>query len=75
MIDLSGLDGTYDIPYTVAGIELATMAVNRATVSFEDQGIPPTILDSLRQLGLRLERQVAPVERLVVDKVARPSEN
>jgi len=75
VIDLSGLEGTYDIPYTVAGIELATRAANRTTHSFDDLDLPPTILDSLRQLGLRLERQVAPVERLVVDNVARPSEN
>jgi uncharacterized protein (TIGR03435 family) len=49
-------------------------AANRATQSFDDD-LPPAILDSLRRLGLRLERQVAPVERLVVDNVARPSEN
>jgi uncharacterized protein (TIGR03435 family) len=75
VIDLSGLDGTYDIPYTIAGVELATRAVNRTTRSLDDDDLPPSILDALRELGLRLERQVAPVERLVVDNVARPSEN
>lgn len=74
VIDLSGLAGTYDISYTVAGIELANRAANKATNLFYED-LPPTILESLRQLGLRLARQVVPVETLVVDYMARPSEN
>ena len=74
VIDRSGLEGKYDIPYTIDMTELVNRAVNRTMHPFDDD-LAPAILDSLRQLGLRLERQVAPVERLVVDNAARPSEN
>jgi Protein of unknown function (DUF3738) len=74
VIDLSGVAGAYDISYTIELIELATRAANKATNRF-DEDLPPLILVSLRQLGLRLARQVAPVETLVVDQVTHPSEN
>lgn len=74
VIDLSGLAGTYDISYTVALIELANRAANKTANRF-DEDLPPSIVGSLRQLGLKLERQVAPVETLVVEHVARPSQN
>jgi uncharacterized protein (TIGR03435 family) len=63
VIDKTGLTGTYDFTYIAA-------AYYRAP--HEDDISPFT---AVKELGLKLESQKAPVEIVVVDHVETPAEN
>ncbi len=78
VLDRTGLTGTYDFklewspdaqgPSSIAG------AGGEAPLLPDPNG--PSLFAALQeQLGLRLEPQKAPVEILVIDRAARPSEN
>jgi uncharacterized protein (TIGR03435 family) len=75
VVDQTGLGGTYDFEMEYArdsfGAEAAT-----AGSGFAAEASGPTFLEALKeQLGLKLVAQKGPVEVVVVDSVARPSEN
>jgi uncharacterized protein (TIGR03435 family) len=74
VIDRTGIDGRFDFTLTFAENEdslkstLEGMALGKA-----ESGSILTILQE--QLGLKFEAQKGPVDVLVIDHVARPSEN
>jgi uncharacterized protein (TIGR03435 family) len=71
--DKTGLTGNYDIV-----IEY-TPQINGPLppgVNFRPDESGPTFLEALKeQLGLRLDKQTAPVDSIVVDHIEQPSEN
>jgi uncharacterized protein (TIGR03435 family) len=66
VLDKTGLTGRYDITLTATPAFKMLDSTEPGDISLND---------SIRQLGLRLEAQKAPIEVLVVDHVERPSEN
>jgi uncharacterized protein (TIGR03435 family) len=65
IVDQTGLDGVYDFSLTF------TMTRNI------DDAADVSLFDALQdQLGLKLERRKAPLDRIVVDRIERaPTEN
>lgn len=69
IVDESGLKGKYDI-------ELTFVRVRRASTDLQTDVAGPTFLEALKeQGGLKLVKQVAPVEVYVIDHLERPSQN
>jgi uncharacterized protein (TIGR03435 family) len=69
IVDETGLTGKYDI-------ELTFVRVRRGSADSQADVVGTTFIEALKkQGGLRLVKQVAPVEVYVVDHVERPSEN
>jgi uncharacterized protein (TIGR03435 family) len=83
VLDMTGLHGTYDVPLDFSQKDVLAGARIASAVSGDGASDllaidPPfsSVRDSIEKLGLRLERRRAPVERLVIDHVARtPTEN
>lgn len=82
VIDKTGLTGRYDFELEFTPDE--GMPVFQAPgrrggdgegMSATSEPDPPSILDTLYRLGLRIESAKGPVETLVVDNIERPSEN
>lgn len=69
VLDRTGLDGRYDIEYTYAP------QPNTNTTVAGLQNVPLLGAALEEQLGLKLESQRADVPVLVIDSVARPTEN
>jgi uncharacterized protein (TIGR03435 family) len=65
VIDKTGIDGMFDF-YMEFAVEGAAPA---------DEPAPPSFFTALGELGLKLEPAKGPVEFLVIDHAARPSEN
>ncbi len=75
VVDQTGLGGTYDFEMEYARDSFGAEAAAGAA-GFAGEASGPTFLEALReQLGLKLVAQKGPVEVVVVDAVARPSEN
>jgi uncharacterized protein (TIGR03435 family) len=76
VIDRTGLEGLYDfeLQYGMqqAGPTTTQPGGNTPAAPIDDG---PTIFDSLRELGLKLESERGPVEHLVIDSVQRPTED
>jgi uncharacterized protein (TIGR03435 family) len=78
VLDRTGLTGTYDFKLEwspdAQGPSSIAAAGGEAPLLPDPNG--PSLFAALQeQLGLRLEPQKAPVEILVIDRAARPSEN
>ena len=73
VIDKTGLTGNYDIV-----IEY-TPQINGPLppgVNFQPDQSGPTFLEAMKeQLGLKLDKQTAPIDSVVVDHIEQPSEN
>jgi uncharacterized protein (TIGR03435 family) len=65
VVDRTGLTGRYDFALTFAVDPLAP----------DDAGTAPDIFHAVQQLGLKLEPTKAPVEVIVIDRAAPPTEN
>ncbi|HEY1340098.1 MAG TPA: TIGR03435 family protein [Bryobacteraceae bacterium] len=65
VLDMTGLDGLFDITLDFAGDDAAAAA----------NGDTPDIFTAVLQLGLKLEPRKSPLEVLVVDSAQKPSEN
>ncbi len=65
VIDKTGIEGRYDV--TISGFAPGSPQV--------EDGTGPSILDGLKQLGLRLDRGKESVDILVIDDVRMPTEN
>ncbi len=65
VIDKTGIEGRYDV--TISGFPPGSRQV--------EDGTGPSILDAVKQLGLRLERSKESVDILVIDNVRMPTEN
>jgi uncharacterized protein (TIGR03435 family) len=73
VVDKTGLTGTFDIV-----IEF-TPQINGPLppgATFQPDESGPTFLEAMKeQLGLRLDKQTAPIDSIVVDHIEQPSEN
>jgi uncharacterized protein (TIGR03435 family) len=73
VVDQTGLGGVYDFDVEYAR---DNFGVDPAAAGLAAEAEGPTFLEALKeQLGLRLVAQKGPVQVVVVDAVARPSEN
>jgi uncharacterized protein (TIGR03435 family) len=67
VVDMTGIKGVFDVTLEWAPDEGAAPAAPTSG---------PSIFTALQeQLGLRLEKQKAPVEMIVIDRIEKPSEN
>jgi uncharacterized protein (TIGR03435 family) len=74
VMDQTGLGGTYDFDVEYARDNFGVETAPAGSGSAAETG--PTFLEALKeQFGLRLVAQKGPVQVVVVDAVARPSEN
>ncbi|MGA3098224.1 MAG: TIGR03435 family protein [Bryobacteraceae bacterium] len=81
VIDMTGIQGLYSFSMELS-YENVTGFEGTTSGTTPDGGLPPdsapnpTILNSLRRLGLRLEARKAPMEMLIVDHAEKvPTEN
>jgi uncharacterized protein (TIGR03435 family) len=73
VLDRTGLSGTFDFTFLISDTQANTLPpdeTKRAVFSW-----PSLFNDLQEQLGLKLESQKAPIDFLVIDRVAKPSEN
>jgi uncharacterized protein (TIGR03435 family) len=79
VLDKTGLSGRYDfkLEWSLDALGVSSpVAATGAEVPVAPEPSGPSLFAALQeQLGLRLEPQKAPVDTLVIDHVARPSEN
>ena len=76
VVDQTGMDGKFDFSMDWAPDERSPRRPDAADSSAPSDPAGPTLFTALReQLGLRLESGKGPVEVLIVDRVAKPSEN
>jgi uncharacterized protein (TIGR03435 family) len=76
VIDKTGLTGSYD--FTLEWMRDQTQVIPGLSPAGSDSGdgIGPSLFTALQeQLGLRMESQKSPIDVLVIDRAARPSEN
>ena len=73
VLDHTGLSGTFDFTLTISDAQAGALAPDETKRSIRDW--PSLFADLQEQLGLKLESQKAPTEFLVIDRVAKPSEN
>jgi uncharacterized protein (TIGR03435 family) len=71
IVDSTGLDGKYDIPLSVNGRDL----LPKPSRLDPDEELGPSIVDSLKRIGLKLEPRMLPLVTIVVDNVSRPTAN
>jgi uncharacterized protein (TIGR03435 family) len=73
VVDKTGLTGTFDI------VVEFTPQINGPLppgATFQPDESGPTFLEAMKeQLGLRLDKQTAPVDSIVIDHIEQPSEN
>jgi uncharacterized protein (TIGR03435 family) len=75
VVDMTGVKGTFDLAleWTPDDAQPAAKPGGNEEV---DKASGPSIFTAIQeQLGLRLEAQKAPVEKIVIDRAERPSEN
>jgi uncharacterized protein (TIGR03435 family) len=76
VVDKTGLSAKYDFDLEWADDESQFGGLLRKRASADDGPDKPDLFAAVQQqLGLRLEAAKGPIEVLVIDKVARPSEN
>jgi uncharacterized protein (TIGR03435 family) len=81
VIDKTGLKGNYDVelqfsPEPGQSGGLFGIAPPPGPVAAHDDSSAPSLFTALEEkLGLRLESTKAPIKMLVIDGVAKPSEN
>jgi uncharacterized protein (TIGR03435 family) len=79
VLDQTGLAGRYDFKLEWSpdyeGRSSSMAATGSGTPVAQDPNGPPLFVALEEQLGLRLEARKAPAETLVIDHIARPSEN
>jgi uncharacterized protein (TIGR03435 family) len=73
VVDKTGLTAKYDFDLTWSPDE--TQFGGELPVAPPDAAAPPFFIALQKQLGLKLEPSKGPVQTIVVDSVARPSEN
>jgi uncharacterized protein (TIGR03435 family) len=74
VLDKTGLTGDYDVKLQWTPDSGPASMMGPDSKATPDSG--PSIFTAIQeQLGLKLESQKGPVEVLVIDRVARPSEN
>lgn len=73
VLDHTGLPGTYDFTLTISDSQAGAPAPDETKRAIRDW--PSLFADLQEQLGLKLESQKAPTDFLVIDRVAKPSEN
>jgi uncharacterized protein (TIGR03435 family) len=78
VLNLTHLEGSYDFdlsfiqaPGLPPGVPEGTLKVNGIEVDTSG----PSIIEAVRKLGLRLERQKGPVEIMVIEHAEKPSAN
>ena len=76
VIDKTGLTGTYNVKLEWTPDESQAPGPSEmGKAAGNDSGAPPLLTAIQEQLGLKLEASKAPVEVLVIDGAAKPSEN
>ncbi len=80
VVDMTGLQGTYDIAVQYSLDELRNMlkanGVYRPIPDSAADGFPGSLMDSFQALGLKLESRKAPLEILVIDRIEKtPTQN
>lgn len=77
VVDQSGLSGRYDftLTFTPDAPQAALIGVPPPNAAGNPDAAPDLFTAFQQQLGLKLESAKAPVDVLVIDKVAKPSEN
>ncbi len=87
LVNMTGLEGTYDLTLTVTQEDYYTLLVRAAVNSgvtnlpsqamqLLDRGSISSLIDALQQLGLKLEARKAPLDMVVVDQVSKtPTDN
>ena len=78
VVDRTGLTGLYDfeLQYAMRTANLTTApapAGGTTPTAPIDDG--PTIIDAVRELGLKVDSVRGPVEHLVIDSVEKPTED
>jgi uncharacterized protein (TIGR03435 family) len=72
VVDATNLAGAYDVPF---GFSIRDILPKPNSIDADDGGLGPSIGDSVRRLGLKLERRGVTVEIIVVDNLSRPTAN
>jgi uncharacterized protein (TIGR03435 family) len=78
VVDQTGLTGRYDfaLKWTPDEFQFPGMSRAGAPPPAENGEVPPDLYTAIQQqLGLKLESTKAPADVLVIDRVAKPSEN
>jgi len=86
MLNMTGLEGNYDLSVAVTEEDYRTMLIRAAVNSgivlppqalqLLDTGSIASLIDGLQQLGLKLDARKAPLDTIVVDQVLKtPTEN
>jgi uncharacterized protein (TIGR03435 family) len=87
VVDLTGVNGSYDIAFDVSPEDYRTMLIRAATAAglvmspdalraLDASPTPASLFDGLARFGLKLEAQRAPLDVLVVDSIRKtPTEN
>jgi uncharacterized protein (TIGR03435 family) len=87
VVDLTGVNGSYDLAFDLSPEDYRTMLIRAATAaglvmspdalrSLDASPTPPSLFDGLARFGLKLEAQKAPLDVLVVDSIRKtPTEN
>jgi uncharacterized protein (TIGR03435 family) len=87
IVDMTGLDGNYDLSVEITPDDYRAMLIRSAVVAgvvlppevlrvLDGASSPASLFDNLQKLGLRLEARKAPLDLLVVDSVLKtPTEN
>jgi uncharacterized protein (TIGR03435 family) len=78
VVDRTGLTGLYDfeLQFSMGGqMPLTTQGAGTTTTPTAPIDDGPSMLDSVRELGLKVESERGPVEHLVIDSVDRPTED
>jgi uncharacterized protein (TIGR03435 family) len=74
VVDMTGLKGVFNLTLEWTPDDVQSGAKPRAESSEPSAG--PSIFTALQeQLGLKLDRQKAPVEMIVIDRIEKPTEN
>lgn len=78
VVDRTGLTGLYDFEMQFSmgtQMPLTTQAAGGGATTTAPIDDGPTMLDAVRELGLKLESERGPVEHFVIDSVERPTED
>jgi uncharacterized protein (TIGR03435 family) len=81
MLDMTGLEGEYDLSVAVTEEDYRTMLIRAAVSSGSvlppqalrllDTGSIASLIDGLQQLGLKMDARKAPLDMIVVDQVLK----
>jgi uncharacterized protein (TIGR03435 family) len=70
VLNATNLAGSYDIPFVFLPQDLLRNGMDAV-----DNGLGPSVIDSVDRLGLKLERRGVTLETIVVDNVSKPAAN